>query len=187
MGRVTWRSLLWSSSLCAASVLAVVVALGAAASPGAPPARVASTAAAAATVEPVAPPYPYAVAGRIGPWGFPTRYATDYVAWRLFERDVAFSSDVTGPAGRKGHFGEPGTWAATAAGIGFSVDEVPQVGAIAHWRAGEQGAGRAGHVAYVERVNADGSVVVSEFDWSGEHAYSQRETVRAPRYIHVQD
>jgi surface antigen len=186
MGRVTWRALLWTSFLGAASVLAVVVALGAAASPGAPPARVASTTAAAAT-DPVAPPYPYAIAGRIGPWGFPTRYATDYVAWRLFERDVAFSSDVTGPTGRRGHFGEPGTWAATAAGIGYTVDEAPTVGAIAHWKAGEQGAGRAGHVAYVERVNPDGSVVVSELDRSGDHAYSQRESVRAPRYIHIQN
>ena len=172
--------------MCAASVLAVVVALGAAASPGGPPARVASTAPALAA-EPVAPPYPYAIVGRIGPWGFPTRYATDYVAWRLFERDVAFSSDTSGPAGKKGHFGEPAGWATTAAAIGFRVDGVPEPGAIAHWRAGEQDAGQAGHVAYVERVNPDGSVVVSEFDWITEHEYSERASVRAPRYIHVQD
>ncbi len=185
MTRDVRRSLLWSASLCAASVLAVVVALGAAASPGAPPANVPSTAPAVAA-EPVAPPYPYTIAGRIGPWGFPTRYATDYVAWRLFERDVAFSSEVTGPTGRKGHLGEPGTWATSAAGVGFRVDEVPTPGAIAQWRGGEQGAGRTGHVAYVEHVNADGSVVVSEFDWDVEYAYSQRESVRAPRYIHIQ-
>ncbi len=62
-----------------------------------------------------------------------------------------------------------------------------RAGAIAQWSAGEQGERGAGHVAYVDRVNTDGTVVVSEFDWDGEFRYSQRPTVRASRYIHVQD
>ena len=186
MNRLPRRPLLWSSLLGATSTLAVVVALGAAASPGSSPAPATATVAAVAA-EPEPIPYPYAIVARIGPWGFPTRYATDYVAWRLFERDVTFSTDMSGPTGKRGHFGDPGTWAATAAGIGFTVDNVPRPGAIAQWRGGEQGAGAAGHVAYVERVNPDGSVVISEFDWNVEHGYSQRGEVRAPRYIHVQD
>ncbi len=136
--------------------------------------------------------YPYTNASRIGPWGFTTSHSTDYVAWRFFERDVAFHSTMSGPNGRAGKFGEPVTWAANAATIGFKVDTAPRAGSIAHWGAGEQGAGSAGHVAYVERVNADGSVVISEFNLSVEHGYSKRgeagtSPVRAPRYIHIRD
>ncbi len=136
--------------------------------------------------------YPYTTASRLGPWGFYTRHSTDYVAWRFFERDVPFNSTMSGPTGRSGRFGEPDTWAANAATIGFKVDNLPRAGSIAHWAAGEQGAGSAGHVAYVERVNADGSVVISEFDLSVEHGYSKRgeagtSPIRAPRYIHIKD
>ena len=136
--------------------------------------------------------YPYAIASRIGPWGFHTRHSTDYVAWRFFERDVAFYSTMSGPNGRSGRFGEPGAWAANAADIGFKVDNAPRPGSIAHWGAREQGASSAGHVAYVDRVNADGSVVISEFNLSVEHGYSMRgepgmSSIRAPRYIHIKD
>ena len=81
----------------------------------------------------------------------------------------------------------PATWASHAAGIGFTVDRVPRAGAIAQCNAGEQGAGGAGHVAYVERVNPNGSVVVSELDWSVEYGYSQRTLTHAPRDIHIRD
>lgn len=181
------RPWVWRAVLPACGLLAGVIALGAASAPAttAPPA-------APATVEapPAVTPYPYEIVGRIGPWGFPTRYATDYIAWRLFERDVDFSSAMRGPNGRTGVFGEPKTWAANAAHIGFRVDTVPTVGSVAQWNAGEAGASAAGHVAYVERVNPDGSVVVSEFDWTVGHGYSLRgedgsAPVRAPRYIHV--
>ena len=123
----------------------------------------------------------------MGPWGFTTRHSADYVAWRFFERDVAFSATMRAPNGTAARFGEPTTWATHAAAIGYKVDNVPRAGAIAQWNAGEGGAKGAGHVAYVERVNPDGSVVVSEFDWSVAFGYSQRTDVRAPRYIHIQD
>jgi surface antigen len=105
----------------------------------------------------------------------------------MFERDVAFSAALTGPTGKVVVLGDPATWATSAAGVGFKVDSVPRAGSIAHWRGGEDGAGAAGHVAYVERVNADGSVLISEYDWSVKHGLSQRHQVRAPRYIHVKD
>ncbi|HET7720341.1 MAG TPA: CHAP domain-containing protein [Acidimicrobiales bacterium] len=166
------------------TALAVVVGLARAVTPAAPSATVTHAASDAAATESV---YPYESTTRTGPWGFTTRHAADYVAWRFFERDVTFSATMPGPNGTAGRFGEPGTWAAHATGLGFKVDGVPRAGAIAQWNAGEQGAGAAGHVAYVERVNPDGSVVVSEFDWSVEYGYSQRTLVGAPRYIHVQD
>ncbi len=171
--------------ISATAVLAVMAALGTAS-----PAATQASAAPVAAAEEVS--YPYATASRVGPWGFYTRHSTDYVAWRFYERDVSFSAHMRGPNGKTGHFGDPGTWARNAAAIGFRVDQAPRAGSIAHWAGGEQGASSAGHVAYVEGVNADGSVVISEFDWSVEYGYSQRgqagtTPVRGPRYIHVQD
>lgn len=165
--------------------LAVAAALGRALSPAAPPAIAARGVSATAGIE--TPAYPYESTTRVGPWGFVTRHAGDYVAWRFFERNVAFSATMNGPTGTAGRFAEPATWATNATGIGFRVDSVPMAGAIAQWNAGEAGAGGAGHVAYVERVNPDGSVMVSEFDWSAPNRYSQRDGVRPPRYIHIQD
>ena len=164
--------------------LAAVGTVVAPAEPAAPTARPTGTAPEVS--------YPYLTATRVGSWGFYTRHSTDYVAWRFFCRDVDFSSRMTGPNGKIANFGDPGSWAANAADIGFRVDGIPGPGSIAQWAAGEQGATGAGHVAYVERVNADGSVVISEFDWSVEHGYSQRgqsgtPAVRAPRYIHIRD
>jgi surface antigen len=173
----------WRAVLCGVAALAVVVALARVVTPAAPTASVASGASVAAEEH----AYPYEGTTRVGPWGFTTRHAGDYIAWRFFERDVTFSATMVGPNATTGRFGDPTAWATQAAGIGFKVDTVARAGAIAQWNAGEQGAGAAGHVAYVERVNPDGSVVVSEFDWSGDFGYSQRTLVRAPRYIHVQD
>ena len=182
--RVPHLSVVWRGVLCGVATVAAVAALAWAVIPAAPTATV--THAASGTPAPDSV-YPYESTTRIGPWGFTTRHAADYVAWRFFERDVTFSATMAGPNGTAGRFGDPATWAGHAAGLGFRVDNVPRAGAIAQWNAGEQGAGGAGHVAYVERVNPDGSVVVSEFDWSVEYGYSQRTLVRAPRYIHVLD
>ena len=182
--RLPHSSSVWRGVLCGVATLAVVVALVRAATPAAPTATVTGSVAATAAAESA---YPYEGTTRIGPWGFTTRHATDYVAWRFFERDVTFSATMHGPNATTGRFGDPATWAASAAAIGFKVDAVARAGAIAQWNAGEQGAGGAGHVAYVERVNPDGSVVVSELDWAGDYGYSQRTLVRAPRYIHIQD
>ena len=185
--RLPRPSMVWRGFLCGVMALAVAVALWWAVTPAAPPAvtRVGAAPVAAATES--ATPYPYEGSTRIGPWGFTTRHAGDYVAWRFFARDVTFFATMPGPTGATGRFGDPATWATNAAAIGFRVDTAPRAGAIAQWNAGEQGAGGAGHVAYVEHVNADGSVRLAEFDWNVPNGYSQRDNVRAPRYIHIQD
>jgi surface antigen len=182
--RLPRSSVVWRGVLCGVTAMAVAVALVRAVTPAAPSAAVTHAASNPAASESV---YPYESTTRIGPWGFTTRHAADYIAWRFFERDVTFSATMTGPNGTVARFGDPAAWATHAAGLGFTVDTVPRAGAIAQWNAGEQGAGTAGHVAYVEQVNPNGTVVVSEFDWNVEYGYSQRTLVRAPRYIHIQD
>ena len=75
---------------------------------------------------------------------FPVGWCTYYVATK---RNVTWTGDA-------------GYWYQNASYQGFAVGPTPKVGAImVTWESW------AGHVAYVERVNADGSFVVSEMNW----------------------
>ena len=98
------------------------------------------------------------------PWDFYFRECTSFVAWRV-NRDTAtvaapyfFSNHMRG-----GHWGPAEDWAANAKALGIRVDQTPNVGAIAQWGVGEL-LSASGHVAYVENVNADGSVDVTEYN-----------------------
>jgi LysM repeat protein len=76
--------------------------------------------------------------------GFPVGWCTWYVATK---RNVTWRGDA-------------GFWYANAAAQGYPVGPTPKVGAImVTWESW------AGHVAYVEAVNPDGSWVVSEMNW----------------------
>jgi hypothetical protein len=87
---------------------------------------------------------------------------TNYIAYRLTHggRMVARPPGTAGAA----------TWAAAARAWGVPVDDRPKVGDVAWWPAGVPGS-PTGHVAYVEQVMSDGSILVSEdnlggdFDW----------------------
>lgn len=69
-----------------------------------------------------------------------------------------------------GGLGDARTWFDRASARGMPVGERPVAGAIA-WR--EPGR-TLGHVAYVERVNADGSFTLSEMNYRGLYKISQR-------------
>jgi surface antigen/pimeloyl-ACP methyl ester carboxylesterase len=62
-------------------------------------------------------------------------------------------------------WGNAGTWDDTA-GNGATVSNTPQAPSIAVWEIGVGGAGDFGHVAVVERVNPDGSILISESNWA---------------------
>jgi len=83
----------------------------------------------------------------LGPYpatGFPAGWCTWYVATK---RNVTWRGDA-------------GYWYANASAQGYPVGPTPKVGAImVTWESW------AGHVAYVEAVNPDGSWVVSEMNW----------------------
>jgi LysM repeat protein len=83
----------------------------------------------------------------LGPFsanGFPAGWCTWYVATK---RNVTWRGDA-------------GYWYANASAQGYPVGPTPKVGAImVTWESW------AGHVAYVEAVNPDGSWVVSEMNW----------------------
>jgi LysM repeat protein len=75
---------------------------------------------------------------------FPVGWCTYYVATK---RNVTWNGDA-------------GYWYANAAAQGYAVGSTPKVGSImVTWESW------AGHVAYVEAVNPDGSWMVSEMNW----------------------
>jgi surface antigen len=123
------------------------------------------------------------------PWNFYFRECTSFVAWRM-NRDTStavapyfFTNLMDGE-----RWGGAENWAANAAALGVRVDQTPSVGAIAHWGAGEL-SGASGHVAYVERVNVDGSVDVTEYNYRAapnDHAFGFRLNLRPSRFIHVE-
>jgi len=78
---------------------------------------------------------------------------TNYVAYRLTHGRLAARPPAANGAE---------TWGAAARRAGVPVGRTPRVGAVAWWKGGYHGASPGGHVAYVEDVRPDGSIVVSE-------------------------
>ena len=85
---------------------------------------------------------------------------TNYVAYRLTHNGRMTSiPEGTGSAWK---------WGSTAIAQGIPMANVPKVGDVAWWSAtANAGSGTGGHVAYVERVYADGSIRVSEDNYGG--------------------
>ena len=84
---------------------------------------------------------------------FPVGWCTYYVATK---RNVTWNGDA-------------GYWYANASAQGYAVGPTPKVGAImVTWESW------AGHVAYVEAVNPDGSWVVTEMNWVAFDVIDQR-------------
>jgi len=86
-------------------------------------------------------------AGTVG-----NRYAYGNCTWWVYERRAAIGRPV-------GSFwGNGGSWAYSGAAAGFTVNNTPAAGAVL------VEAGSPGHVAIVEVMNPDGSIVISEMN-----------------------
>lgn len=118
----------------------------------------------------------------VDPWRFYNRECTSFVAWRINSANqVPFGNFMAGPNGLSGAFGNATTWAANATKIGYAVTSQPAVGSIAWWKFG--------HVAWVAKVNGDGTVVIEEYNVGKDGAYHSR-TVKASSidgFIHIRD
>ncbi len=65
------------------------------------------------------------------------------------------------------NWGNAHNWANAARSQGYSVTNSPSVGAIMVFSQGQGGASSYyGHVAIVESVNGDGSINISEWNWT---------------------
>ena len=92
----------------------------------------------------------------VDPWGLYTRECVSYVAWKIH------STGRYVP-----HFGGAGNanqWPSTAARHGIPSGSTPKAGAAAVMNIGYYG-----HVMYVESVNGDGTITVSDYNrgWDG--------------------
>lgn len=112
--------------------------------------------------------YPWFTApiGGVSPLRYGYRECVDFVAWRL-NRDVG----ATGAPWRwnwatmRGA-GDARSWASAWAAHGWPTSKTPVVGAVAWWGSN--------HVAYVNSINADGSVNLEEYNRYWDHRYNRR-------------
>jgi surface antigen len=112
--------------------------------------------------------------------GFFQGQCTSWVAFRVGQRNgVAFSNWYAGV-----HWGNASEWAKVAKGVDIAANKVPATGAIG-WYA-------RGHVSYVESVNTDGSIVISEMNIDGHngfvvHTVYPGDASWPDKFIHVAD
>lgn len=71
-------------------------------------------------------------------------------------------------------WGNASSWAISARAAGYRVDNAPAVGSIAQWNPYASGHSGYGHVAYVEAVNSDGTITISEMNVRGLGVTSRR-------------
>ncbi len=129
--------------------------------------------------------YPYkdkcpGAEGKTDDWNFYKCECVSYVAWKINElwdkkgmEDPEFCNSYLGE-----HWGNAGNWAAVAENLGIYVLKDPMIGAVAWWN---------NHVAFVEKVNDDMSVDVSEYNFEPPygHEFGIRKNVRANQYIYI--
>ncbi len=107
----------------------------------------------------------YGLVSSIAYWGMtPGHNCTNYVAYRLTHGRTTSRPLNTGMAG---------TWGGAAKAAGVPVDDVPTVGSVAWWASYAAPAGEKGHVAYVEAVLSDGSILVSEDNLTGDFKWER--------------
>jgi surface antigen len=85
------------------------------------------------------------------------------------------------------YFGNGGQWWSSAMRLGYTVNHTPSVGAIVSYLPGQNGSNPVyGHVAIVERVNANGTILTSNCGASmhGTVYYQTVSNVHAYWYIH---
>jgi surface antigen len=96
------------------------------------------------------------------PWGQCT--------WYAYQRRAELGLPTSG------NFGNGGAWAASASALGYWVDNVPRhTGDAVVFTAGQANADSTyGHVAVLEKINADGSIEISESNAKGLGVVSSR-------------
>lgn len=107
------------------------------------------------------------------------RYAFGYCTYYAYNKRAAAGRPVGS------NWGNATSWARLAQASGFAVSRTPSAGAVFQTSGGWGGYG---HVGYVESVNPDGSILVSEMNYAGWNRISSR-TISADQvgmfnYIH---
>ena len=82
-------------------------------------------------------------------------YTAGQCTWYVFDRRSQAGKPIST------YWSDAKYWAGNAAADGYTVDHNATVGSIMQTTTGYYG-----HVAYVERVNADGSILISEMNYA---------------------
>lgn len=92
-------------------------------------------------------------------WGMYTRQCVSYAAWKV--------ATTYGNMPYWGGIGNANQWANNARAAGIPTSTVPKAGTV-----GVQYSGSYGHVAWVESVNSDGTLTISQFNagWTGTYS-----------------
>jgi surface antigen len=118
-------------------------------------------------------------------WYFYQGQCTSWVSYRLNQLngfgDVPFNNYYL--QGKIHRWGDAASWGEAADRAGIPRNDTPAVGAVAWFSRG--------HVGYVERINADGSVVMSEMNYDNHNAFRFRVLRRGSdwptSFIHIRD
>ncbi|WP_444544741.1 CHAP domain-containing protein [Staphylococcus marylandisciuri] len=104
-------------------------------------------------------------------------YTSGQCTWYVFDKRAKDGKTIST------FWGDARNWAGQALASGFKVDHKPTAGSILQTVNGPYG-----HVAYVERVNLDGSIFISEMNWIAPYITSTRtissSEVSSYNYIH---
>ncbi len=123
--------------------------------------------------------------GSVGGGGYPGVWAyaeqdTLVDNWGLYNREcVSYTAWKVASTGRYvphfGGYGNANQWPSTAAAYGISSGSTPVAGSVAIWYVGAYG-----HAMYVEAVNGDGTITVSDYNnnsdgggWGRYHYYTR--------------
>lgn len=112
--------------------------------------------------------YPYRGMVGMSPLRYEMGQCTDFVAWRL-NRDIGappggpypWDWGVLTPGG-----GDGSQWLYRWLEHGWPVSEIPVPGAVAYWTDDN-------HVGYVEAVNADGSIIIEDYNRVASEQYGR--------------
>jgi surface antigen len=96
----------------------------------------------------------------VDPWGMYNRECVSYTAWKVFQ--------TYGYMPYWGGVGNANQWPGNAARAGIPTGSTPKVGSVAVWNVGYYG-----HVMWVEAVNADGSIWISQYNYDFNGHYSE--------------
>mgnify|MGYP001176888807 CR=1 FL=1 len=132
--------------------------------------------------------YPYASSTKdeVDQWNTYTRNCTSYTMWKINQAGVVFNNNPTGPNGQTATMGNAENWDNAASSIGYNSSTTASIGNPVNWESNSGGAGNAGHVAWVERINTNGSVFISEWNWNwGDGNYNERNGVNGDHYISI--
>ena len=96
----------------------------------------------------------------IDSWGMYNRECVSYTAWKVHE--------YTGRMPYWGGIGNANQWPGNARNWGIPTSSTPRVNSVAIWNVGYYG-----HAMWVEAVNADGSIWVSQYNYDYTGHYSE--------------